>query len=102
MTTMAGNISSSKPDHREYHHPFDGITLTELDTKTLKLMPETARTIYRGTAVALVEGPHLYKLNGYYYLFAARGGTVFTHREVVARSKTSRPTASKPSRATCS
>lgn len=60
-------------DHREYHHPFDGITLTELDTKTLKLMPETARTIYRGTAVALVEGPHLYKLNGYYYLFAARG-----------------------------
>lgn len=75
-------------DHREYHHPFDGITLTELDTKTLKLMPETARTIYRGTAVALVEGPHLYKLNGYYYLFAAQGGTVFTHQEVVARSKT--------------
>ncbi len=67
-------------DHREYHHPFDGITLTELDTKTLKLMPETARTIYRGTAVALVEGPHLYKLNGYYYLFAAQGGTVFTHQ----------------------
>lgn len=61
-------------DHREYHHPFDGITLTELDTTTLKLMPETARTIYRGTAVALVEGPHLYKLNGYYYLFAAQGG----------------------------
>ncbi|HBS5782974.1 glycoside hydrolase family 43 protein [Klebsiella aerogenes] len=75
-------------DHREYHHPFDGITLTELDTTTLKLMPETARTIYRGTAVALVEGPHLYKLNGYYYLFAAQGGTVFTHQEVVARSTT--------------
>ncbi|EPK0737876.1 glycoside hydrolase family 43 protein [Klebsiella aerogenes] len=75
-------------DHREYHHPFDGITLTEFDTTTLKLMPETARTIYRGTAVALVEGPHLYKLNGYYYLFAAQGGTVFTHQEVVARSTT--------------
>lgn len=75
-------------DHREYHHPFDGITLTELDTRTLKLKPETARTIYRGTAVALVEGPHLYKLNGYYYLFAAQGGTVFTHQEVVARSST--------------
>ena len=75
-------------DHREYHHPFDGITLTELDTRTLKLKPETARAIYRGTAVALVEGPHLYKLNGYYYLFAAQGGTVFTHQEVVARSKT--------------
>jgi len=75
-------------DHREYHHPFNGITLTEFDTQTLKLKPETARTLYRGTAVALVEGPHLYKLNGYYYLFAAQGGTVFTHQEVVARSKT--------------
>ncbi|WP_163365595.1 family 43 glycosylhydrolase, partial [Enterobacter asburiae] len=32
--------------------------------------------------------PHLYKLNGYYYLFAAQGGTVFTHQEVVARSTT--------------
>jgi len=75
-------------DHREYHHPFNGITLTELDIHTLKPMPETARTLYRGTAVALVEGPHIYKLNGYYYLFAAQGGTVFTHQEVVARSKT--------------
>ncbi|MGM9887019.1 MAG: family 43 glycosylhydrolase, partial [Lactococcus sp.] len=75
-------------DHREYHHPFDGITLTEFDVETMKLRPETARTIYTGTAVKLVEGPHLYQINGYYYLFAAQGGTVFTHQEVVARSKT--------------
>lgn len=67
------NISFSKPGTiGNINTPFDGITLTELDTRTLKLKPETARTLYRGTAVALVEGPHLYKLNGYYYLFAAR------------------------------
>ena len=30
----------------------------------------------------------MYKINGYYYLFAAQGGTVWTHQEVVARSKT--------------
>ncbi|MDR2976427.1 MAG: glycoside hydrolase family 43 protein [Streptococcaceae bacterium] len=75
-------------DHREYHHPFDGITLTEFDLSTMKLRPETARCIYRGTDIKLVEGPHLYKINGYYFLFAAQGGTVFTHQEVVARSKT--------------
>ena len=75
-------------DHREYHHPFDGITLTEFDTDTMQLKPETARNLYNGTDVKLVEGPHLYKINGYYYLFAAQGGTVFTHQEVVARSKT--------------
>lgn len=74
-------------DHREYHHPFDGITLTEFDVATMQLKRETARTIYRGTDVKLVEGPHIYVKDGYYYLFAAQGGTVYTHQEVVARSK---------------
>lgn len=55
-------------DFREYHHGFDGITLTEFDVKTMKLKPETERTIWRGTDVKLTEGPHLYKINGYYYL----------------------------------
>lgn len=75
-------------DHREYNHPFNGITLTEFDLDTMQLKPETARNIYNGDDVKLVEGPHLYQINGYYYLFAAEGGTVFTHQEVVARSKT--------------
>ncbi|MGR6686008.1 glycoside hydrolase family 43 protein [Furfurilactobacillus rossiae] len=75
-------------DHREYRHPFNGITLTEFDTSTMKLMPKTARTIYRGTDVKLVEGSHLYNIDNQYYLFAAQGGTVFTHEEVVARSQT--------------
>ena len=61
-------------DFREYHHPFDGITLTEFDVKTMQLKPETARTIWRGTDVKLVEGPHLYTINGWYYLFCAEGG----------------------------
>ena len=75
-------------DHREYKHAFDGLTLTEYDAKAERLLPETARTVYRGTEVKLVEGPHIYKINGYYYIFAAQGGTVYTHEEVVARSKT--------------
>ncbi len=74
-------------DHREYRHPFHGITLTEFNSVTMKLKPQTARTIYNGTEVKLVEGPHLYKIRGYYYLFAAQGGTVWTHQEVVARSR---------------
>lgn len=73
-------------DHREYKNPFNGITLTEFDVETMQLKPETARMIYEGTNVGLVEGPHLYKINGRYYLFVAEGGTVFTHQEVVARS----------------
>lgn len=75
-------------DFREYNHPFDGITLTEFDVETMRLLPETERMIWRGTDVKLVEGPHLYKINGMYYLFCAEGGTVWTHQEVVARSST--------------
>jgi xylan 1,4-beta-xylosidase len=74
-------------DHREYRHPFHGITLTEFNPVTMKMKPQTARIIYAGTEVRLVEGPHLYKIKDYYYLFAAQGGTVWTHQEVVARSR---------------
>ncbi|KFI59297.1 glycoside hydrolase family 43 protein [Bifidobacterium cuniculi] len=75
-------------DFREYHHPFDGITCTEFDPQAMRLKPETTRTLWHGTDVKLVEGPHLYKVNGLYYLFCAEGGTVWTHQEVVARSAT--------------
>lgn len=33
------------------------------------------------------EGPHMYKLNGYYYLLIAEGGTGHTHSVTVARSE---------------
>lgn len=74
-------------DHREYHHHFDGISLTEFDTDTMHLLPETARTIWRGTDAKLSEGPHIYKINGWYYLFAAEGGTTYAHQETVSRSR---------------
>jgi len=34
-----------------------------------------------------IEGPHLYKINGYYYLMCAEGGTSGGHSEVIFRSK---------------
>ncbi|XEC97714.1 glycoside hydrolase family 43 protein [Paenibacillus tarimensis] len=33
------------------------------------------------------EGPHIYKVNGYYYLLIAEGGTGHTHSVTVARSE---------------
>lgn len=73
-------------DHREYHHPFNGIKLTEYSMEKQCLLPETSKIIYRGTEVKLTEGPHIYKLFGRYYLFCAEGGTTYSHQEVVARS----------------
>ncbi|WP_239693394.1 glycoside hydrolase family 43 protein [Rufibacter roseus] len=34
-----------------------------------------------------IEGPHIYKVNGFYYLMAAEGGTSVHHSEVILRSK---------------
>jgi alpha-N-arabinofuranosidase len=34
-----------------------------------------------------IEGPHLYRIGGWYYLFAAEGGTWIGHMQTVARSR---------------
>lgn len=34
-----------------------------------------------------IEAPHIYKINGWYYLLCAEGGTGYHHSEVVFRSK---------------
>lgn len=45
------------------------------------------RNIFRGTERALVEGPHLYKRNGWYYLLTAEGGTSYDHACTLARAR---------------
>src|SRR4030042_2877344 len=44
------------------------------------------RKIWGGTGGVWVESPHLYKINGKYYLTAAEGGTSYGHTQVIARS----------------
>jgi alpha-N-arabinofuranosidase len=64
----------------------DGIQLQEIDTKTGKLSGE-AHTIWKGFDDPRPEGPHIYKIKGYYYLLVAEGGTWTGHMVVMARSK---------------
>ncbi len=73
-------------DHRKDKHPFGGILLQEFSTKEQKLVGPI-RNIFKGTPIEKVEGPHLYKRNGYYYLMTAEGGTVFRHSVTMARSR---------------
>jgi hypothetical protein len=80
---MAGEYAV---DHRKDKHPFGGILLQELSIKEKKLVGPV-RNIFKGTDIKLVEGPHIYKHNGYYYLLTAEGGTVLRHSVTMARSK---------------
>lgn len=73
-------------DPRSYHHPFYGIMCTEFSEEERRLVGEPW-LMYRGTGEKFTEGPHIYRLNGYYYLFVAQGGTVYAHQERVARAK---------------
>ncbi|MBN1128875.1 MAG: glycoside hydrolase family 43 protein [Chitinispirillaceae bacterium] len=44
------------------------------------------KTIWTGDGDVWLEGPHLYKINGVYYLTAASGGTGWNHHQLVAAS----------------
>lgn len=45
------------------------------------------RTVSTGMITDDAEGPHLYKINGWYYLIEAEGGTRFLHMETAGRSR---------------
>ncbi|KAL7923342.1 glycoside hydrolase family 43 protein [Trichoderma austrokoningii] len=73
-------------DHRARPNAFSGIALQEFDLIKRKLTGPR-KMIFYGTALGLVEGPHLYKRNGWYYLLTAEGGTGYDHAATLARSK---------------
>ena len=62
-----------------------GIYLSEMDITTGAAIGETHR-LWQGTANN-PEGPHLYKIDGMYYLLLAQGGTELCHMAVLARSE---------------
>ena len=63
-----------------------GVVQCEIDIATgRKLTP--SRTIWQGSGGRYLESPHLYKINGSYYLMAAEGGTEYGHKVTIARSR---------------
>ena len=63
-----------------------GVVQCEINVETgEKLSP--SRCIWQGTGGRYLESPHMYKINGYYYLMAAEGGTEYGHMITYARSE---------------
>ncbi len=68
------------------------IWLWEFDLKNKKVVKDSGRVIVNGgTDISKkpiwIEGPHIYKINGWYYLLCAEGGTAYDHSAVIFRSK---------------
>ena len=59
---------------------------SEIDITTGKRVSEI-KLIWKGSGGSYVEGPHMYKKDGYYYLLTAEGGTAYGHTVAIGRSK---------------
>ncbi len=66
----------------------DGCMSTcQIDIRTGEKLAPT-RPVWQGTGGRYPEAPHLYKIDGRYYLMIAEGGTEYGHMETIARSDT--------------
>lgn len=66
---------------------FNGLYIQEYDVKTKRLVGKRKK-LYSEPNGELVEGSHIYKFNGLYYLLKAQGGTGERHSAQLSRSDT--------------
>lgn len=63
-----------------------GCYQAEINIETGEVTSER-RLIWEGSGGKAPESPHLYKINGFYYLVLAEGGTEYGHMVTIARSE---------------
>ncbi len=76
------------PPEGQTHPKNMDIWLQEIDLESGRLIGEK-RSLWQGALkiAHAQEGPHLYKIGGWYYLLIAEGGTGHTHAITIARSR---------------
>ncbi|BCN30644.1 glycoside hydrolase family 43 protein [Anaeromicropila herbilytica] len=79
-------ITSLEWETRDGYHKPGEICIVEYDKEKKHIMGNPKRIWRGGTKRGCIEGPHMYKRNGYYYLMCAEGGTGYGHSVTVGRS----------------
>ncbi|MFV0362619.1 MAG: glycoside hydrolase family 43 protein, partial [Suipraeoptans sp.] len=79
-------IVSLEWETRDGYEKPGAICLTEYNPIDKKIMYLPQRIWRGGTDRGCIEGPHLTKRNGYYYLMCAEGGTGYNHCVTLARA----------------
>lgn len=64
----------------------EGIYQARIDLQAGKLLDDL-RLVWKGTGGMAVEAPHLYKINSWYYMLLAEGGTHMGHMVTIGRSR---------------
>ncbi len=79
------------PDNKPRYGGHRALWILEFDPASLKTTSKPKLLVNGGTDMAKkpiwIEGPHIFKHKGFYYLIAAEGGTGYNHSEVVFRSE---------------
>lgn len=78
-------LLNMKWDFRPGRHRFAGIVAQEYDPASHRLVGPVLDLLRKENI--LCEGPNLYKLNGYYYLMLAEGGTGWNHGVSLGRAR---------------
>lgn len=84
--------NSEAPNNTPLYEGHRTIRMFELDLEAGKVKGEEPLILVDGGVdisqqPVWIEGPHIYKVNGWYYLSAAEGGTSVNHRQVIFRSE---------------
>jgi alpha-N-arabinofuranosidase len=84
--------NADAPDNKPLYPGHRTIRIYKFDIKNLKVIGENKILINGGVDFSKkpiwIEGPHIYKINGTYYLTAAEGGTAEDHSQVILKSET--------------
>jgi xylan 1,4-beta-xylosidase len=79
------------PNNISVHEGHRAIYMMEFDLEKSKTVGESKLVVNGGTDMSQepvwIEGPHIIKKDGFYYMICAQGGTEYNHSEVVFRSE---------------
>jgi xylan 1,4-beta-xylosidase len=77
-------------DGKVYYTRHEGMSDGYIAQQTINLktgkLDGPLQNVWQGTGGIWPEGPHLYRINGKYYLLIAEGGTSYGHMVTIARS----------------
>lgn len=83
--------NSNPPENKSLYPGHRTLRMFEFDRVNMKVVGEETLLVNGGVDISTkpvwIEGPHIYKRDGWYYLMAAEGGTAINHSEVILRSK---------------
>lgn len=83
-------VNNDEPDGGSEYEGHRAIRIIEFNIETEKTIGPGIMLVNGGVDLSekpiWIEGPHLYKINGSYYLMCAEGGTSVDHREVIFKS----------------